>query len=349
MEKPKVTVVVGGFFGDEGKGRIVAYLALKDNPNIIVRAGGGPQAGHTIEPNKKVTQLPSGLVNPNSRLLIARGTVIDPKIVLQEIGQYDAKYKVGRRLGIDYGCTIIEPKHVEAERELVSRIGSVGKGIGPARVDRLLRTAKLAKDCPGLKPFLTDVALEVNKSIGLGQKILIEGVQGFGLSLLDYRFYPYVTTQDTTASQFAADIGIGPRAIDEIVVVYKAYVSRVAKGPMRFEWDAEKVKQHGIEERGTVSGRLRRLGDFDQDLALESLIRNTGTMAAITCIDRLFPGNTSIREFDKLTQGARDFLKNLMSFFEKNTPTWLGFKGITLISTGPSLNDMIDLIPSTGN
>lgn len=332
----KVNIVVGGFYGDEGKGRIVGYLAVKDNPDYVVRAGGGPQAGHTVTKGKKVTQIPSGFINSSSRLLIARGTVINPEIVLKEI----ERYGVEDRIGIDYGCTIIEPQHLEQEKELVDRIGSVGTGTGPARVDRILRRAKIAKDVESLKPYLTDVGGEANEAIKSGKRILVEGVQGYGLSLLNHEFYPYVTSQDTTASQFAADVGIGPKAIGEIIVVYKAYVSRVGKGPMRFEWTEEQAQQHGIYEKGTVSGRPRRLGDFDKDLAGKSLIGNTGTQAAITCIDRLFEGNSGVREFDKLTKEARDFIRDIDAFLKEKSAY---FNGITLVSTGADLEETIDL------
>ncbi|MCP6719343.1 MAG: adenylosuccinate synthetase [Patescibacteria group bacterium] len=331
-----LSIVVGGFYGDEGKGKIVGYLALEDSPDYVVRAGGGPQAGHTVAEGKKVTQIPSGFINRNPRLLIARGTVIDPRIVLKEIESHG----VENRIGIDYGCTIIEPKDLEQALELVKRIGSVGTGTGPARVNRIWRRAKIAKDIKSLRPYLTDVAEEVNEAIKSGKRILVEGVQGYGLSLLNHQFYPYVTSQDTTASQFAADVGIGPKAIDEIIVVYKAYVSRVGKGPMSFEWTEGKMKQSGIKEKGTVSGRPRRLGDFDKALARESLIGNTGTQAAITCIDRLFKGNSGIREFDKLTKEAQDFIEAINSFF-KNESSY--FNGITLVSTGPNPEDTIDL------
>lgn len=332
----KTSIVVGGFYGDEGKGKIVGYLATRDKPDYVVRAGGGPQAGHTVTKGKKVTQIPSGFINPSSRLLIARGTVINPEIVLKEIKQYG----VERRIGIDYGCTVIEPQHLEREMELVKRIGSVGTGTGPARVDRILRKAKIAKDVESLKPYLTDVAGQVNEAIKSGKSILIEGVQGYGLSLLNYEFYPYVTSQDTAASQFAADVGIGPKAVDEIIVVYKAYVSRVGQGPMRFEWSEKKAQNRDISEKGTVSGRSRRLGDFDKDLAEKSLIGNTGTQAAITCLDRLFKGNYGVREFDKLTEEARNFIKDIDAFLKKKSTY---FKGITLISTGPDIEDIIDL------
>src|SRR3990167_8709135 len=97
-----LNIVAGGFYGDEGKGKVVGYLARKDKPYLVVRAGGGPQAGHTVEKGVVVTQIPSGFVELSSRLLIARGTVINPTIFLSEIDKYSS-YDVGRRIGIDYG------------------------------------------------------------------------------------------------------------------------------------------------------------------------------------------------------------------------------------------------------
>jgi len=327
-------IVVGGFYGDEGKGKIVGYLS--SDYDYIIRAGGGPQAGHTVTNGMKVTQIPSGFVNKNSRLLIGRGTVLNSDIALDEV----KRYNVENRIGIDYGCTIIEQEHLSLEKEdLVKRIGSVGTGTGPARVDRVLRKAKLAKDVDKLKPYLTDVSKEINSALKNGKKVLVEGVQGYGLSLLNYRFYPFVTSQDTTASQFLADIGIGPKFVDEIFIVYKSYVSRVGKGQMK-EWDEEEKLEHNIQEYGTVSSRPRRLGDFDIELAVASLIDNTATQGAITNIDRLFKGNDNVKEFNKLTKEARDFIDEINQTLKKESKF---FKGITLISTGSNLEAMIDL------
>ncbi|MEK6932248.1 MAG: adenylosuccinate synthetase [Nanoarchaeota archaeon] len=330
-----LNIIVGGFYGDEGKGKVVGYLSLKDNFDYIVRAGGGPQAGHTVTNGIKVTQIPSGLVNKNSRLLIARGTIINPDIVLSEI----KKYGVENRIGIDCGCTIIDPEHLELEKELVQRIGSVGTGTGPARVDRLLRKGKLAKDIYTLKPYLTDVSREVNDALKNNKKVLVEGVQGYGLSLLNYKFYPYVTSQDTTSSQFLADTGVGPKFVDEIFITYKAYVSRVGKGQMN-EWSEEEKLKYGIREYGTVSSRPRRLGNFDIDLAIDSLIGNTATQGAITNIDRLFKGNDNARDFNKLTKEAQDFINKINEKLKKESRFFIG---ITLISTGSNLEEMIDL------
>jgi len=329
-------IVSGGFHGDEGKGKIIGYLSVKDAYKIVARAGGGSQTGHTIYGDVKVRQIPSGLVNHNARLLIGRGTVLDPKVVLEEI----EKYKVADRIGIDYGCTIIEPRHIEEEQELVKAIGSVGTGTGPARRDRVMRKAKLAKDVPEFKTYLTDVSKEIQAALRWNEKVLIEGTQGFALSLMDYKFYPFVTSQDTTASQFASDAGIGPKDVGEIYTVFKAYVSKVGGGELPGQWSKEKEKQLGIQEIGTVSRRERRFADFDLELARDAIIRNTTTQAAITCIDRLFKDNQGVKEFDNLTEEAKGFIKGKNDFLKKQSTH---FRGITLISTGPNLEDTIDM------
>lgn len=331
-----VTIVVGGFYGDEGKGKVVGYLAVHDKAHIVVRAGSGPQAGHTVTPQIKVTQVPSGLVNPKARLLIARGTLINPDIFLKEVKENGLE----GRVFIDRGCTIIEPRHITQEQDLVKRVGSVGTGVGPARVDRVMRTARIAKDEPRLKKYLTDVADEVNRAAGKKKNILIEGVQGFGLSLLDYEYYPFVTSQDTTASQFAADTGIGPRTVDNVIVIYKAYVSRVGADPDFVQWTDSQEKAHGIEEHGSVSGRKRRLSDFNAKMAARAYITNSANIAAITCIDRLFPGNAHVTEFKKLTPEARKFLTTIQSKIKKHAPSFQKFQ---IVSTGPDLQDVVDL------
>ena len=101
------TVVVGGFFGDEGKGKIISYLAIKDDPKVIVRGGAGPNAGHTIREGDKVYKvrmLPSGFLNKNAKVMIGPGVVINPEVLLKEIDDFGAS---GRAF-IDNHCGIIE-------------------------------------------------------------------------------------------------------------------------------------------------------------------------------------------------------------------------------------------------
>ena len=85
------TIVIGGFFGDEGKGKIISYLAVHDKPTIVVRGGAGPNAGHTIKDDNKtykVRMLPSGFLNKDARVMIGPGVVVIPDVLLNEINSF---------------------------------------------------------------------------------------------------------------------------------------------------------------------------------------------------------------------------------------------------------------------
>ncbi len=329
------TVVVGGFWGDEGKGKIISHLAHSDKPKIIVRGGVGPNAGHTVEFGGKkygVRMLPSGFVYREAKLLIGAGVLVNPEVFLNEVRTLKAE----DRARLDFRCAIIEEKHIDADRgseHLSGKIGSTGTGCGPANADRVMRTARLAKDVVELQPFLTDVPLDVNTAIDEGEFVLIEGTQGFALSLY-YGTYPYVTSKDTSASQMAADVGVGPTKIDEVVVVFKTFPTRVGAGPFPTEMSQEEAENLGIVEYGTVTGRRRRIGYWDGELARYSAMVNGATQIALTGIDKLDRECYGVREWNKLTKKAKEFVERVED--ETNVP-------VTLISTGPSLEQIIDL------
>ena len=154
------TIIVGGFFGDEGKGKIVAHVAFEDHPTIISRGGVGPNAGHTVTMGDKeygVRMVPSGFVYPDARLFIGTGVLVDPRILKHEV----ELLKVEDRTFVDYRCAVIEEQHIERDRSsehLSKTIGSTGSGCGPANADRVMRVARQAKDFPELAPFLIDVS-----------------------------------------------------------------------------------------------------------------------------------------------------------------------------------------------
>ena len=330
-----VTVVVGGQWGDEGKGKIVSYLCLKDRPDIIARAGVGPNAGHTVKYRGKKYALrltPSGFLHEDARLLIGAGVLVNPSVVLEEINGLGLQ----QRLGIDMRCGIIEPHHIEADRKsahLAGKIGSTGTGCGPANIARAKRTLKQAKDIEELKPFLADVPLEVNNALRAGRQVLIEGSQGFGLSLF-YGTYPYVTSKDTTAGMAAVDVGVGPRNINEVIVAFKSYPSRVGSGPFPTEITPEEAEGLGIAEYGTVTGRRRRTGTFDYEQARYSAMINSASQIALTCLDYLDRKCTGVRRYGELSAKAKGFVDRV----EKTLDV-----PVTLISTGPELEDTIDL------
>ena len=327
------TVVVGGFFGDEGKGKIISYLSIKDNPKIIVRGGAGPNAGHTIRDGDKiykVRMLPSGFLNKNAKVMIGPGVVVNPDILKKEIHDFD----VSGRSFIDKHCGIIEETHLnrDSKGELKEKIGSTGSGTGPANADRAMRVLKLAKDVDSLSSLIVDVPEEINSVISANENLLVEGTQGTFLSLW-HGTYPFVTSKDVTASGICADVGLGPTKVDEVIVVFKSYVTRVGTGPLYKELSIEEAEKKGWSEFGTVTGRQRRAADFDFDLARRAILLNGATQICITKLDVLFPNCAGKNSYSDLSEDAKSFLENIEN--KLNTP-------VTLIGTGPSVNDVID-------
>ncbi|NCN65379.1 MAG: adenylosuccinate synthetase [Candidatus Altiarchaeum hamiconexum] len=351
-------IVVGGQFGDEGKGKIISYLSLEDNYDIIARGGVGPNAGHTIVydgQEYKVRQVPSGFLNKNTKLYIGAGVLVNPDVFLDEISKFN-KFNIKDRINVDFQSGIIEESHkVKDKRDenLSKKVQTTGSGCGPANEDRVKRVGKMAKDIPELKEFICDVAMELNNAIDEGKKILIEGTQGFGLSLY-HGTYPYVTTKDTTASAMLSDVGIGPKYVNDVIVVLKAYTTRVGNGLFWNEADkntkaddkkadnrsnkllgdlkiSEKLAK--IREEGTVTGRARRVSPFDFELAKRSAKMNSATMLALTNMDRLFDC-ANVRNFDGLPEDAKKFIKIIEGE--------VGVK-VKIISTGREYNNTIDL------
>ena len=326
-------VVVGGFFGDEGKGKIISYLAKKDNPSIVVRGGAGPNAGHTIKDGDttyKVRMLPSGFLNKNAKVMIGPGVVVNPNVFFKEIEEYG----VSDRAFLDKHCGIIEQNHLDQDSKgrLKEKIGSTGSGTGPANAERAMRTLKMAKDIESLSSHIIDVPAEINSALKDQKNVLVEGTQGTHLSLW-HGTYPFVTSKDVTASGICADIGIGPKHVDEILVVFKAYLTRVGTGPMTGELDAKETEQKGWAEFGTVTGRPRRAAEFDFALAQRAIMLNSATQIAITKLDVRFPECAGVKSFNELNDDAKSFIKNIEDTLE--VP-------VTLIGTGPLLDDVID-------
>jgi len=327
------TVVVCGFFGDTGKGKIISYLSLKDKIAVTARAGVGPNAGHTVVYDGKEYRLrmvPSAFVYEKCRLLMGPGVLINPQILIQEI----ELTKSQSRVGVDPRCAVIEPKHIEADRrgELAEKIKTTGTGTGPCNAERALRTVKLARDTPNLKNYLTDVPLEVNEALDQGKSVLIEGTQGTYLSLY-HGTYPYCTSKDVTASAACSDVGVGPTKVDDVILVFKAYTTRVGGGPLPNELSMEEAEKRGWAEVATVTGRKRRAAPFNYDLARRAVMLNGATQAAVTKIDVLFPECRGVKSYEELSQQAKAFVKKAEK--EIRVP-------VTLIGTGPDTWEIVD-------
>lgn len=319
----KADIIVGIQWGDEGKGRIVDLYAQEYD--MVARFGGGDNAGHQIKVGDVEVALrivPSGVFNPKVALFIGGGTVVNPLGLLDELDRLAAIGVDIERVKISDRAHLVLPYHAAADRAAEeargsAAIGTTGRGIGPAYVDKVSRSGitfadmarpqtlaeKIRRHAPPEEPDLVasvlDAAARLRSHVVDGvtfihdylerdKRVLIEGAQG---SLLDvgYGTYPYVTSSHTIAGGACTGLGIGPSAIGRTIGVVKAYCTRVGAGPFPSELHderGERLRQAG-GEFGTVTGRPRRCGWFD-GVAGRYAVRLNGLSAlAITKLDVL--------------------------------------------------------------
>jgi adenylosuccinate synthase len=329
----RCTVVVGCQWGDEGKGKIVDVLA--EDVDVIARYQGGANAGHTVEVEEEqfiLHQIPSGILHPGKRCLLGNGVVLD---VLQFFEEHDALRARGidleGRVGVSERAHLLLPYHKALDRasedKAAEKIGTTGRGIGPAYEEKAGRRGVRVADLRGgarleqrvregleralqrlggkpdhleedvrrslelggrLLSMATDTGLEITDALAAGKRILLEGAQGTALDL-DHGTYPFVTSSNTTASGAGTGVGIGPTAIDSVVGVVKAYTTRVGNGPLPTGFDPE-MDERVRElggEYGATTGRPRRCGWFDAVLARYSARVNGLTGLAVTKLDVL--------------------------------------------------------------
>jgi len=326
------TVIAGGFWGDEGKGKVISYLALRDKLDFCVRTG-SVNAAHTIWFEGKryaLHMVPGGFVDEKCRLLVGAGANVHVAQFLKEVEETGVK----NRIGVDSQASIIEEKHSAQDKasEHLKGLGTTGWGVGPAIEERVRRTAKLAKDVPELKPYLTDVAMETNQAIGAGKKVLLEGTQGLLLSLF-HGTYPYVTSRDTSASAICSEAGVGPTKVTQVILVFKSFVTRVGTGPLPGEISKEEAIKRGWFETAAGTGRDRRSAPFSFELARKAATINGATLLAVTKLDRVFPECQGVRAYRQLPIEARQFIERI----EDETKVQ-----VSLIGTGPDALDLID-------
>jgi adenylosuccinate synthase len=337
-------VVVGGQYGSEGKGKVSAFITLKEDIDLCVRCG-GPNSGHSFVDEegktKVLRQLSTGYVNPHTRLLIPAGALIDPNILKYEMDAFGVD---SSRVGVDKHCFVITGSDRETEKNLGlrERLSSTLCGVGAAVARRALRgdDAKLARDLveeyPWLRPLLTDVSAEVNSAVDHNKKVLVEGTQGFGLSLYHSDHYPKTTSRDTSAAGCISEVGVSPRLVTDIVVVFRTFPIRVAgaqAGPIKDEitWDQIKRESgypYDPTEMTSVTHKIRRVGRFDWNLAQRAVAVNRPTRLAINGIDYLDFADKGITDTSSLSCGAQDFI----ALLEKRFGQIVHFLG-----TGPSL------------
>ncbi len=332
-------VIVGAQWGDEGKGKIVDLLT--EDAHVVARFQGGHNAGHTlvVEGRKYVLHLiPAGIIRQDKVCVIGNGVVLDPTAFLEEIQSL-----AGQGIAINGGnlklsplASLIMPYHRELDlarekRKGKSRIGTTGRGIGPAYEDKVARRGirvgdlynrqsfedklrenvsyhnymlenyyqattfnadTLRDDClrmaDVMAPLIADVGVYLEQCIRQQDAILFEGAQGTMLDI-EHGTYPYVTSSSTVAGNACNGTGIGPRHIDYVLGITKAYTTRVGSGPFPTEL-TDAVGEHLTSkghEFGATTGRRRRCGWFDAVVVRHAVRTNSLTAMALTKLDVL--------------------------------------------------------------
>lgn len=337
-----VTVVVGGQFGSEGKGKVVHFLAEQMNASSAVRVG-GINSGHTILSNDGrphvFRQLPTAAVLPNVHCFLPAGSYIYPPLLQQEI----LEANIGPdRLIIDPNAMVIERADIELERntDLPIRIGSTSSGTGAAVLRRIHRMGRnsLASEAPMLQQFIQPVTSNLVSRLAKGERIIVEGTQGFGLSLLHSSHYPYVTSRDTTAASFVSEAGLSPLDVDDVVVVIRAFPIRVGgnSGPLLDEISWQTIKEegayeHSLAEFTTVTKRLRRVARFDPNVVRQAIAHNRPTRIVLNHLDYL---DASANK--NITPVIQNFVRTVEESLDKKIDL-LGLGPSTLVTPTPRL------------
>lgn len=314
--KGKMLAVIGAQFGSEGKGVTVASIANEYQMHVRV---GSPNAGHTFywHNEKHVMQsIPCGWTNPDATIVIGRGALINMNQLMKELAFIEVYFPNFRqRLFIDAKAGILDEKFHQQEGgtagEMHKRIGSTGEGVGPARVARINRDPSnfyffdAIADNYGLGICVHENTPElIAMAQDKGDNVLLEGTQGSALSLL-HSHWPYCTSIDTNAAQILAECGIAPSRLTNVVLVARTYPIRVAgnSGPMRNEisWDVISEKfGHPMEEKTTVTKKVRRIAEWDDDLIYQAILLNNPTSFAITFADYIDPSLAGIHSITSI-------------------------------------------------
>lgn len=330
-----ISVVVGGQFGSEGKGKVAHFFAKARNASVAIRVGGS-NSGHTIIDemgNPQVFRhLPTSCLIPTVLIALTPGNYIHLPTLSEEVKR--AKVNADR-LAIDPYAWIIQEDDLKAEKSLVGAIGSTGSGTGAALVRRIARSSvgTFAKDVRELRPYIRETTPLIAQALRKGQRMILEGTQGFGLSNLHSQSYPHCTSRDTTAAAFLSEAGLSPLDVDEIILVIRTFPIRVAGRsgtlPHEIDWGiltAESGHSSDLIEYTSVTHRVRRVARFDSEVVKRAIEHNRPSCIVLNHLDYV---DAICGVQKRLTEKADNYLRWVESRIEAHV-SLLGFGRSTL-------------------
>lgn len=288
-----VHIVFGGQYGSESKGKVSNWLVNKLDATAVLRPG-GPNSGHTAydkEGKKHVLrQIPAGCVGTSAIAIIPAGAYIIPELLLQECKELGLNNST---LYVDYNTMIIEDEDYLSEESIGKTISSTRSGTGAALIRRIGRKdVRLARDIAELRPYVCDTRLLIRKLLEGGTDVVVEGTQGWGLSVYHTKCYPYATARDVGAAGLLSECGLSPFDVSSICMVLRTFPIRVAgtSGPLANEitWDTvtqESGSNVPIVEYTSVTKKVRRVGRFDPILVNSAIRGNNPNVIFLNHVD----------------------------------------------------------------
>lgn len=314
-----ISIVVGGQYGSEGKGKVSHALVKEMGASVAVRIG-GPNSGHTvITPSGTAIifkHLPTAAILPDVTCVLAAGSYINPNILLEEIKVAGLSEN---RLIIDPNAAVITEVELAEEREsqLREQIGSTLSGTGAAVTKRTQRKGnlRLAKDDKRLAPYIQPTVPFMRTRLSKRERVIIEGTQGFGLSLLHSQYYPFTTSRDTTAAGFLSEAGLGPLDVDDVVLVLRAFPIRVPgnSGPLagEIDWDVvtkESGKESNLVELTSVTRTVRRVARFEAEIVRQAIAVNNPSRIVLNHVDYV---DANCAKMNSLTEFTSRFVQEV--------------------------------------
>lgn len=332
-----ITLVIGGQYGGEGKGKVSAFLAKEGNFDIVCRTG-GVNSKHTAVENGKVfdlRQIPTAAtVGFIGKIVYGAGSLVHIPTLFEEMkftGVSESQILIDPQTGI------LTDENIQAQRSdaRYESLGSTMTGTGYATAERALRKLPVAREFPELQAMLGDVPAFLHNALITDKKILVEGHQSSGLSNY-HGDYPYTSNRDSTAAALLSELGIGPRCELRIVLVIKAFPTRNHNGRLPNEMSPAEADQLNIIEYGGgswgIKNNRRRVAKIDMTDIQRASSLNTPTEVALTGMDYFDSDSKNWGSFDDLSPTA----KTLIMEIERAAGV-----PVSMISTGPETDSMI--------
>ncbi|MDE2498560.1 MAG: adenylosuccinate synthetase [Alphaproteobacteria bacterium] len=335
-----LSIVVGGQFGSEGKGKVALEIVRRDSSCVAAVRVGGSNSGHTAVDRHGVTrvlrQIPAAAIDRSVSVVLPPGSYIDVGVLRKELDE----------LGLGPDSVFVSPmariitsdhRTWESDSELGGEIGSTQSGTGAAVLSSVARGARnfdiravMAADVPELVSFLRNTDEILRAFLDTGKRVVVEGTQGFGLSLLHGGFWPKATSRDTTAAGLLSESGMSPLDVDDVTMVIRCHPIRVAgaSGPLTGEMDWSAIaREAGLpddyKEYTTVTKRVRRVGKFDAELVRRAIRANQPNRIVLNHLDYI----DAAARGGHITRQVREFVSSVEVGIGRKV-NWLG--------TGPS-------------